>query len=136
MNSGQRHQPNTAGPALTNGVAELCGAVLRLKPGDQYAITTTPDGGLEIVLSATTVAELRASLKGPAPFRKYNTVGEEAKRHKFCEKTFRYFLKEKHAPHYSIGSDTRIDPVAMDEWMDKNCAIGGNTQKTSSSQRK
>ena len=132
MNSGQRHQSNLAGPAFTKGGVELCGCVLRLKRDDSFAISATPDG-VEIALSAAAVAEVRAALKGPAPFREYHSVAEEAERLKLSEKTIRNLLKEKHAPHFVIGSDIRIDPVAMDEWIETKYTLGKTRQKTSTS---
>lgn len=123
MNSGQRHQTNPASPAVAHGGAKLCGAVLRIPRDDSFAISFTSDT-VEIALSAEAVAEIRASLKGPAPFRNYHTVAEEAERIDLSEKTVRNLLKDKRAPHYVIGSDIRIDPVAMDKWLDGKYAVG------------
>ncbi len=95
-----------------------------------FAISFTPDA-VEIALSAEAVAEIRASLKGPAPFRDYHTVAEEAERIDLSEKTVRNLLKEKRAPHYVIGSDIRIDPVAMDKWLDGKYAMGDPTPNAS-----
>jgi len=114
-------QPRPAGPAAHDG-ADLRGASLRIPRDASFGICVTADG-VEIALSANSVAEIRASLSGPPPFREYHTVAEEAERFGLSEKTVRSFLKERGAPHYVIGSDIRIDPVAMDEWMDKNCSI-------------
>jgi|GEM_PF-3499618 len=73
----------------------------------------TPDG-VEIALSPKPVAELSASLQGPAPFRDYHIVEAEAKQLKFSEKAILTLLKEKHASNYAVGSDIRIDPIDMD----------------------
>jgi hypothetical protein len=127
MNS-ERHQSNPASPSANGGVA-LHGAVLRIKRDESLALSITPDV-VEIALSAETVGEIRASLKGPAPFRNYHSVAEEANRLGLCEKTIRNFLKEKRAPHFVIGSDLRIDPVAMDEWLDTNYAVGNTNPPT------
>jgi excisionase family DNA binding protein len=123
MNSGKRHQSNPANPVASNGNAELRGAVLRIPRDSSFAISNTPEA-VEIALSVEAIAEIRASLTRPAPFRDYHTVAEEAERIGLSEKTVRNLLKEKRAPHYVIGSDIRIDPVALDEWMDQNCAVG------------
>lgn len=121
MNS-ERHQSNSANSASHSG-AELRGTVLRIKRDESFAISSTPDA-VEIALSAEAVAEIRASLKGPAPFRDYHTVAEEAERIGLSEKTIRNILKEKRVPHYVIGSDIRIDPVRMDQWLDAKCLVG------------
>ncbi len=104
------------------GGADLHGAVLRIPRDSSFGMCITADA-VEIALSANAVAEIRASLKGPAPFRKYHTVTEEAQRIGLSEKTLRNLLKERGAPHYVIGSDIRIDPVAMDQWMERTCWI-------------
>lgn len=118
----ERHQPNPAKPTSPGG-AELHGAVLRIPRDGALALSVTPEG-VEIALSAKTVAELSSMLQGKAPFRNYHTVSEEAERIGLSEKTVRNLLKEKHAPHFVIGSDIRIDPIAMDEWMNTACAAG------------
>lgn len=131
MNSGQRHPTNPASPAVAHGGAELRGAVLRISRDESFAISFTPEA-VEIALSAEAVAEIRASLKNPVRFRDYHTVAQEAERIDLSEKTIRNLLKEKRAPHYVIGSDIRIDPVAMDKWLDGKYAVATSIQTPSS----
>ncbi len=121
MNSGSRKQSDSQNAAVSNGGAELRGAVLRISRDDMFALALN-QGDVEIALSASAVAEIRSALKAPPKFRDYHTVAEEAKRLKLSEKTLRTLLKEKHAPHYVIESDIRIDPAAMDAWMDAHYA--------------
>jgi excisionase family DNA binding protein len=123
MKSGTSQQSSASIPAVSNGGADLRGAVLRMKRDDAFAMAFTKDE-VEIALSAAAVAEIRASLTTPPRFRDYRTVAQEAGRIALSEKTLRMLLKERHAPHYVLGSDIRIDPVALDEWLDANYHVG------------
>ncbi|MCX6971018.1 MAG: helix-turn-helix domain-containing protein [Verrucomicrobia bacterium] len=123
MKSGTSQQSSATIPAVSNGGADLRGAVLRIPRDGAFAISFTP-AAVEIGISAEAVAEIRASLKGPTPFREYHTVAEEAERIDLSEKTVRKLLKEKRAPHYVIGSDIRIDSVSLAQWLDRKYAVG------------
>jgi excisionase family DNA binding protein len=100
-----------------------CG-VLRISLANSVGIVVTKDA-IEIALSAGLALEVQAALKDIRPFKKYNTVAEEADRLKLSQKTLRNLLKVKKAPHFVIGSDIRIDPVAMDQWLESRCSIRG-----------
>ena len=135
MESRTSQQTSAANPAVSNGGADLRGAVLRIKRDDVFAMAFTKDE-VEIALSAAAVAEIRSSLTTPPRFKDYHTVAEEAGRIDLSEKTLRMLLKERHAPHYVIGSDIRIDPVALDEWMDANYGVGKVFQNSSTNHGK
>jgi hypothetical protein len=123
MESRTSQQSSATIPAVSNGGANLRGAVLRIPRDDSFAISLTPDA-VEIALSATAIAEIRASLTTPPRFRDYHTVAQEADRIDLSEKTIMNLLKDRHAPHFAIGSDIRLDPVAFDKWLEKNYAVG------------
>ena len=106
MNSERQH--SKPGKATMQGGADLHGAVLRIPRDSSFGMHVSADA-VEIALSAEAVADIRTSLKGPAPVREYHTVSEEAGRIGLSEKTLRNLLKERGAPHYVIGSDIRIE---------------------------
>jgi len=121
MKSSHLEHPSAAVSAARNGGGDLRGAVLRIKRQDMFAISFSEDEA-EIALSTAAVAEIGATLKTSPRYRNYHTVAEEAKRLQISEKTLRMLLKQRRAPHYVLGSDIRIDPEAIDAWMDSNYA--------------